>query len=138
MVNESQVTNTEGARILVVDDDAVIRKLSRRVLELSGLVGDEADSGEVAIKCIEENTPDLRLLDVMMDEIDGFITCRQAKAQSGMNEVPIIFVTGRSDTSLIGEGLDAHKGRVFAQNRDDRIGARFTVELDTTKLAVPA
>lgn len=107
MVNESQEINTEGARILVVDDDAVIRKLLRRVLERSGLVVDEADSGEIAIKCIEENTPDLILLDVMMDGIDGFNTCRQAKGMLGMTEVPIIFVTGRSDTSSIVEGLEA-------------------------------
>jgi len=72
--------------------------LLRRVLERNGLVVDKADSGEIAIKCIEENAPDLILLDVMMDGIDGFITCRKAKEMPGMTEVPIIFVTGRSDT----------------------------------------
>ena len=79
----------------------------RRVLERNGLVVDKADSGEIAIKCIEENAPDLILLDVMMDGIDGFITCRKAKEMPGMTEVPIIFVTGRSDTGSIVEGLDA-------------------------------
>ncbi|MGJ8652375.1 MAG: hybrid sensor histidine kinase/response regulator [Opitutaceae bacterium] len=106
-MNDSQHINIEGARILVVDDDEIIRKLLRRVLERSGFVIDEADSGESAISCIEAHKPDLILLDVVMDGIDGFITCRKAKSIEGMNEVPIIFVTGRSDTGSIVEGLDA-------------------------------
>ncbi|MEO0508922.1 MAG: response regulator [Verrucomicrobiota bacterium] len=97
----------DGARILVVDDDEIIRKLLRRVLERSGFVVDEAHSGEDALVCIEANLPDLILLDVVMDGIDGFITCRKIKGSKGMDEVPIVFVTGRSDTGSIVEGLDA-------------------------------
>ena len=106
-MNQTEEINTEGSRILVVDDDEIIRKLLRRVLERSGFVVDEADSGEGAIECIEANEPDLILLDVVMDGIDGFITCRKIKQMTSLSEVPIIFVTGRSDTSSIVEGLDA-------------------------------
>jgi len=106
-VNQSEEINTEGSRILVVDDDEIIRKLLRRVLERSGFVVDEAASGEGAIERIEANEPDLILLDVVMDGIDGFVTCRRIKQMPGLKEVPIIFVTGRSDTSSIVEGLDA-------------------------------
>jgi two-component system, sensor histidine kinase and response regulator len=106
-VSETAEVNIEGARILVVDDDEIIRKLLRRVLERSGFTVDEAASGEAAIECIHANAPDLILLDVVMDGIDGFITCRKAKSMKGMDEVPIVFVTGRSDTGSIVEGLDA-------------------------------
>jgi len=106
-VNQTEEINTEGSRILVVDDDEVIRKLLRRVLERSGFVVDEADSGEGAIECIESNEPDLILLDVVMDGIDGFNPCRKIKQMPSLKEVPIVFVTGRSDTSSIVEGLDA-------------------------------
>ncbi len=106
-MNTTEEVNIEGSRILVVDDDEIIRKLLRRVLERSGFVVDEAASGEQAIECIEANTPDLILLDVVMDGIDGFITCRKVKSMDGMDEVPIIFVTGRADTGSIVEGLDA-------------------------------
>ncbi len=106
-MNQTEEINTEGSRILVVDDDEVIRKLLRRVLERSGFVVDEADSGEGAIECIESNEPDLILLDVVMDGIDGFNTCRKIKQMPSLKEVPIVFVTGRSDTSSIVEGLDA-------------------------------
>lgn len=106
-VNQAAEINIEGSRILVVDDDEIIRKLLRRVLERSGFVVDEADSGEEAIGCISVNVPDLILLDVVMDGIDGFITCRKIKAIEGLDEVPIVFVTGRADTGSIVEGLDA-------------------------------
>lgn len=106
-MSETEEVNIEGARILVVDDDEIIRKLLRRVLERSGFTVDEAASGEAAIDCIHANAPDLILLDVVMDGIDGFITCRKAKSMKGMDEVPIVFVTGRSDTGSIVEGLDA-------------------------------
>jgi two-component system sensor histidine kinase/response regulator len=90
-----------------VDDEEIIRKLLRRVLERSGFVVDEAGSGEGVIECIEANEPDLILLDVVMDGIDGFITCRKIKEMPSLKEVPIIVVTGRSDTSSMVEGLDA-------------------------------
>lgn len=106
-MNQVGKINIEGSRILVVDDDEIIRKLLRRVLERSGFVVDEADSGEGALECIVANEPDLILLDVVMDGIDGFITCRKIKAMPSLAEVPVIFVTGRSDTGSIVEGLDA-------------------------------
>jgi signal transduction histidine kinase len=106
-VNQPVPINIDQSRILVVDDDEIIRKLLRRVLERSGFVVDEAGSGEAALEQIQAHRPDLILLDVVMDGIDGFITCRKIKNTDGMDEVPIIFVTGRSDTGSIVEGLDA-------------------------------
>lgn len=106
-VNQPVPIDIDQSRILVVDDDEIIRKLLRRVLERSGFVVDEAGSGEGALEQIEAHRPDLILLDVVMDGIDGFITCRKIKNTEGMQEVPIIFVTGRSDTGSIVEGLDA-------------------------------
>ena len=97
----------EGSRILVVDDDGIIRMLLCRLLERSGFVVDEANSGESAIECIEAHEPDLILLDVIMNGIDGFVTCRKIKEMPGLRHVPIIFLTGRSDISSIVEGLDA-------------------------------
>ena len=97
----------DDSRILIVDDDEIIRKLLRRVLERSGFTIDEAASGEEAMRQIETNPPDLILLDVVMDGIDGFQTCRKLKGIDKMAEVPIVFVTGRSDTGSIVEGLDA-------------------------------
>ncbi|MEM1223316.1 MAG: response regulator [Verrucomicrobiota bacterium] len=106
-IEKTGTINIDDSRILVVDDDEIIRKLLRRVLEKGGFNVDEASSGEDALSRIDANRPDLILLDVVMDGIDGFSTCRKIKKVDGMDEVPIVFVTGRSDTSSIVEGLDA-------------------------------
>lgn len=106
-MNKAESISIEGARILVVDDDAIIRKLLRRVLERAGFVVDEAGSGEAAIELVQDTVPDLILLDVVMDGLDGFSTCSEIKKIKGLDEVPVVFVTGRSDTSSIVEGLDA-------------------------------
>lgn len=105
--NEITPIEIDESRILIVDDDEIIRKLLRRVLERSGFVIDEAASGEQALEQIEQDPPDLILLDVVMDGIDGFQTCRKLKGIEKMAEVPIVFVTGRSDTGSIVEGLNA-------------------------------
>ncbi len=96
-----------GSNILVVDDDGMIRKLLRRILEHADFQVEEANSGEEAIAIVSERQPDLILLDVMMDSIDGFTACRKIKEMPMMGEVPIIFVTSCSDTSSVVEGLDA-------------------------------
>jgi len=82
-VNLVDEVNIEASRILVVDDDEIIRKLLRRVLERSGFVVDEAASGEEAIDSLLKHPPDLILLDVVMDGIDGFITCRKVSLSTG-------------------------------------------------------
>lgn len=105
--NEPTSIQIDHSRVLIVDDDEIIRKLLRRVLERSGFVIDEAASGEQALEQIEQDPPDLILLDVVMDGIDGFQTCRKLKGIEKMAEVPIVFVTGRSDTGSIVEGLNA-------------------------------
>lgn len=97
----------DDSRILIVDDDEIIRKLLRRVLERSGYIIDEAESGEAALERIQSHLPDLILLDVVMGGIDGFQTCRRLKTIEVLEEVPIIFVTGRADTGSIVEGLNA-------------------------------
>lgn len=48
--------------------------------------------------------PDLILLDVMMPEVDGFETCAALKASPEWRDIPVIFLTARSDPSVIGKG----------------------------------
>lgn len=97
----------QGSRILIVDDDEMIRKLLRQILEQNGFSVFESDSGEAALDSVRTQAPDLILLDVIMEGIDGFTACRSIKEMPNMEEVPIIFVTGRSDTNSVVKGLDA-------------------------------
>jgi len=67
------------AKILVVDDDPVIRLIATETLEQNGFTVVEADNGEDALQIISATGCDLVLLDVVMPRLDGFATCRRLR-----------------------------------------------------------
>jgi len=79
--------------ILVADDDIPSVKLTSFVLEEAGYRVCKAYDGQSIINSIEQNNPDLVLLDVMMPKSSGFDICKQIRRTS---DVPIIFLSGRS------------------------------------------
>ncbi|NEP42679.1 MAG: response regulator [Okeania sp. SIO2H7] len=84
--------------ILIVDDNPTNLGALFKFLSDSGFKVLVAVDGESAIEQIEYVRPDLILLDVMMPGIDGFETCRRLKANSKMQDIPVIFLTALSDT----------------------------------------
>jgi len=87
--------------ILVIDDSALDRKLISKVLERQNFQVFTAASGEEGISMIESVKPDLILLDIMMDGMDGLETCQHLKEMPDCKNVAIIFVTGKTDSSTI-------------------------------------
>jgi len=80
--------------ILVVDDNADIRRFVRTALEVEGYRTAEAVDGAMALKKYEEVDPDLIILDVSMGQPDGLEVCRTIRKHS---TVPIIMLTSRGD-----------------------------------------
>ncbi|VXD22206.1 Two-component hybrid sensor and regulator [Planktothrix serta PCC 8927] len=83
--------------ILIVDDNLTNIKLLLDILNQSGFRVSVAKSGENALVKLQENIPDLILLDVMMPGIDGFETCRQLKENPKTKDIPVIFMTALSE-----------------------------------------
>jgi two-component system, glycerol uptake and utilization response regulator len=86
--------------ILVVDDTNINIKI------LVELLGDKYDvvvamDGKTALKIAKEEIPDLILLDIMMPVIDGFEVCKQLKEDSKTKDIPIIFLTAKTDEDSI-------------------------------------
>jgi DNA-binding response OmpR family regulator len=79
--------------ILVADDDLPSVKLTAYLLEEAGYQVFKAYDGSSIVQTVEQNNPDLVLLDVTMPKANGFDICRQIRRTS---DVPIIFLTGRS------------------------------------------
>lgn len=88
----------ETHTILLVEDNPLNIHVSRRILETAGFVTLVAEDGESCLQQVASITPDLILLDVIMPGIDGFETCRRLKASEQSQDIPIIFMTGLSDT----------------------------------------
>jgi DNA-binding response OmpR family regulator len=83
-----------GAKtILVVDDEAEIRRMLSRVLARAGYRVIEADRGVTALRLVKEQTPDLIVLDAMLPEIHGFDIARRIRGSTRYGSIPIIMVS---------------------------------------------
>ena len=86
----------DSIRILVVDDEADIRRIIRILLESRGYRVLEAPNGRLAVETIrKEPDVDLILLDIMMPKLDGWQVCREIRKKSN---VPIIMITAKGET----------------------------------------
>ena len=108
--------------ILVVDDEQDLLDLIEYNLKKEGYSVIKAENGLEGIKAAREHKPNLVLLDIMMPKMDGIETCEQLRADPELKNIPIIFLTARSDEKTEIEGLD--------KGADDFI----TKPISTTKL----
>ena len=88
--------------VLIVDDTPENIDVLSAVLSGMGCELLAATNGARALELASRRRPDLILLDVMMPGMDGFEVCRRLKADMGLAEVPVIFVTARTDDISIG------------------------------------
>src|SRR4029450_6910227 len=94
------------SRILVIEDEpANIRALST-LLKERGYQINIATNGRQALEVLERIRPDLILPDIMIPEMDGFKPCRRIKASTARREIPIIFLTAKTDTADIVRGFE--------------------------------
>ena len=98
---------TKRFKILIVDD------VPKNIQVIANLLGDEkydisyATNGQQALGQIGEIKFDLILLDIMMPEMDGYEVCRRIKSRTVANEIPIIFITAKTDEASLLEAFDA-------------------------------
>jgi len=101
----SSVTE-EPALILVVDD------IPKNIQLLSGMLSEKeykiafATNGEQALKQASNINPDLILLDIMMPEMDGFEVCEKLKNNEDTKDIPVIFLTGKTEAEDITKGFE--------------------------------
>jgi DNA-binding response OmpR family regulator len=93
-----------AARILMVEDDAVIREATQLTLERHGYEVATAEDGLEAIESFEELDPDAVMLDIMLPGLDGISVCRRIREAS---TVPIVMVSARGDALDVVLGLEA-------------------------------
>jgi excisionase family DNA binding protein len=87
----------EGPLVLIVDDDERLREYVRVNLEAEGYVVREAGSAEEGLAALEEESPDLILLDVMMPKVDGWEMLQRVQEKHGVGSVPVIMFSGKVD-----------------------------------------
>ena len=98
---------TDNPNILVVDDEADSRSLLTGILASEGYHVRTADSGRLALASVDAWLPELILLDIRMQGMDGLEVCRRLKAGDKSQRVPVIFITAASDVEERVSGLAA-------------------------------
>lgn len=105
MSDELNYQNLSNCTVLVVDDAPDSLSLISDTLEQAGVSTLVALDGKQALSIANSITPDLILMDAIMPNMDGFETCQQIKNLPQLSSVPVMFMTGLSDTESIVKGL---------------------------------
>lgn len=95
--------SSDQEKVLVVDDEAAIRRILLTRLELAGYVVATAADGQEALEQFNAFQPDLVILDVMLPKLDGYEVCREIRKSS---DTPIIMLTAVADVSNRIQGLE--------------------------------
>ena len=93
-----------STKILVIDDDVAITELMNMLLKTHGFEVFTTNSGMEGVKLVEEQRPNVVLLDLMMPDMDGWQVC---KAIRSFNNVPILILSAINDPSMVASVLDA-------------------------------
>ena len=96
-----------GETILVVDDSMDSLSLMNEALTEEGYTVLLAVDGAQAIVVAERMAPDLVLMDAVMPNVDGFEACSKLKELDGLQDVPVLFLTGLSESEQVIRGLEA-------------------------------
>lgn len=93
--------------VLVVDDSPATLGMLNEALEQAGYTVLVAQSGTAALTLLDRVSPDIVLMDAVMPGLDGFETCRRIKRNPALRSVPIVFMTGLTETEHVLHGLEA-------------------------------
>jgi excisionase family DNA binding protein len=124
-------TGAAGPTVLIVDDDERLREYVRVNLEMEGYAVREAGNAEEGLSVLEESTPDLVLLDVMMPEVDGWEMLRRVQERHGVGSIPVIMFSGKTEEETEGEAA--------SRGAQGFIGKPFNPQqlIDQTKQLLP-
>lgn len=125
--------------VLLVDDSPESLGFLTAALEDAGVTVLVARSGEAALNIVARVVPDVVLMDAVMPGLDGFETCRRLKAMAPLAHVPVIFMTGLTETEHIVHALESGGVDYLAKPINvDELRARIRVHLANARRAQSA
>jgi chemosensory pili system protein ChpA (sensor histidine kinase/response regulator) len=100
------VAGARALRVMVVDDSITVRRVTARLLEQHGMTAMTARDGVEALQKIQEQMPDLILLDVEMPRMDGFELLANLKSNAALQAIPVVMITSRTGDKHRNRALD--------------------------------
>ena len=95
------------AKILIAEDEKDIRELLAFTLRYAGYEVIVTQDGQEAYDMIQQNVPDLVLLDIRMPRMTGYEVCRRIKADEKTSNIPVVFLSAKGQDAEVQEGIDA-------------------------------
>ncbi|RVJ72379.1 response regulator, partial [Sinorhizobium medicae] len=125
--------------VLLVDDSPEALGFLTEALEQSGFSVLIATSGNAALNIADRITPDIILLDAVMPGMDGFDTCARLKANASVAQVPVVFMTGLTETEHVVRALESGGVDYLTKPINiDELRARIRVHLSNARSAQSA
>lgn len=94
-------------KVLIIEDNKLLRENSAELLELEHFMVLKACNGQEGLEMALKENPDLIICDIMMPEINGFDLIKLLKQETSLKNIPFIFFTASAEKSEIKKGLDA-------------------------------
>jgi two-component system sensor histidine kinase/response regulator len=107
IIKQNIITVAAKPLIMVVDDQPINIQLLKRKLEKENMDVVSAEDGHECLQKVEQNLPDLILLDVMMPDMDGFQVCQELKRREATRAIPVIFITAETTKEGKLQGLES-------------------------------
>ena len=113
------ITSATARKVLLVDDDEIMRESVRRVLEQDQWEVSEAHNGRVALEQLASSCPDVIMLDLMMPEMDGFEFLVKMRQHPEWHEIPVLVVTAKDLSAEEHKRLSGDVDRVMQKNASE-------------------
>ncbi len=124
------------AKILLVEDDAILVEMYQAKFELEGHDIQVATNGEEALNTLNDFTPELILLDILMPKLNGFHVLKEIKKQPNLRSIPIILLTnlGESEVDMnreLASALGVNDYLIKSHHTPDEVVAKAVKALKT-------
>ena len=107
VVAEKTDREETGSKILIVDDNEIVRKVLQNTLLSEDYIVIEAENGIAALALALEHAPDLVITDLTMPEMDGIALIRELKTRDETRGIPVIMLTASGEIDSEVEGIEA-------------------------------
>jgi DNA-binding response OmpR family regulator len=97
---------SNAPKVLIVDDDPNILMSLEFLMRKDGYKVFIARNGNEAMELLEQNRPDLTLLDIMMPDVDGYAICAHVKSSDHLKDCKIVFISAKTHEADIRKGYD--------------------------------
>ena len=125
----TSICGSTAGRVLLVDDDEVVRRGVRQALEPIGWKVTEAENGQVAVDSLTAARPDVIILDLMMPKMDGFEFLDELRGRPDWQDIPVVVITAKDLTDEDRDRLNGGVERIIQKSDRDEMLRQLSREI---------